>query len=51
MISGYYHVVDKNVVQNSMQLTSIDSSAMGHLSNGQLKVTITTDRGLRETVG
>jgi hypothetical protein len=34
MISGYYHIVDKNVIQNSMQLTSIDSTALGHLSHG-----------------
>lgn len=32
MISGYYHVVDRNVIRNSMQMTSIDSTAMGNLS-------------------
>lgn len=34
MISGYYHVVDPNVIRNSVQLTSIDSTSMGHLTQG-----------------
>jgi len=48
MISGYYHVVDPNVIRNSMQLTSVDSVALGHLTQGQIKVTITTDKSLTE---
>ena len=47
MISGYYHVVDRNVIRNSMQMTSIDSTAMGNLSQGQLKVTIMPSRDLK----
>ena len=34
MLSGYYHLVDKNVVHNSMQLTAVDSVSLGHLSMG-----------------
>jgi hypothetical protein len=48
MISGYYHIVDPNVIRNSLQLTSVDTTALGHLTQGQLKITITTDKSLKD---
>ena len=44
MISGYYHVVDRNMIQNSQQLTNITAASMSNFSFGQLKLTINIDR-------
>jgi hypothetical protein len=33
-LSGYYHLVDRTLVQNSLQLSSLNSNALGNLSNG-----------------
>lgn len=46
MISGYYHIVDRHMIQNSQQLTNISTTSMGNLSFGQLKLTISVDREL-----
>ena len=34
MISGYYHIVDRSMIQNSQQLTNISTTSMGNLSFG-----------------
>lgn len=34
MISGYYHVVDRQAIKSNIQLSQVNSSDMNKLSNG-----------------
>lgn len=34
MISGYYHIVSREAIQNNLQLSQVNSSDMAKLSNG-----------------
>jgi hypothetical protein len=46
MISGYYHLVDRQTIQSNIQLSQFNSADINKLSNGQLKLTLTVDKSL-----
>lgn len=46
MISGYYHLVDRQTISSNIQLSQVNSTDINKLSRGQLKITLTIDKTL-----